>query len=414
MIKCTIPLPTESSESILNSDIEDFVTHLRAAGYARRTWRKKRSVARAFARWSWRRKWTVAALDESHLDKFLGRPPRRSKARRAFESAALVPFLEHLRRTGRSATRPPPAPPTSAMELERRYVDFLRSERGLADRSVRVYAPYVHAFLLHWVDNHGSATPSKLNVAMVQRFLLDRAQGRSAEWVRLLAVALRSLFRFFYWRGETDRDLSACVPTVRKWSQATVPACLSPEEVEQALGAPDRSVAQGRRDYAMLSLLARLGLRAGEIVALELADIHWRTGEITIRGKGKQLNTLPLPADVGQAIANYLRADRGASTSRQVFLRTYAPRVGLTDPGAIGHIVRRVLAQAGIRRRSRGAAHLFRHSLASQMIQHGASLNEISEVLRHQSQNTTEIYAKVDLRSLREVARPWPCTGGAQ
>jgi site-specific recombinase XerD len=264
------------------------------------------------------------------------------------------------------------------------------------------------------VASHGSVAASKLNVAGVQRFLLDRAQGRSSEWVRLLAVALRSFFRFLYQYGKTDRDLSACVPTVRKWSQATVPACLSPEEVEQALDVPDRSVAQGRRDYAMLLLLARLGLRAGEIIALELGDIHWRTAEITIRGKGKQLNTLPLPAEVGQAIADYLRAGRGASTSRQVFLRTYAPRVGLTDPGAIGHIVRRVLAQAGIRRRSRGAAHLFRHSLASRMIQHGATLNEISEVLRHQSLSTTEIYAKVDLRSLREVARPWPCTGGVR
>jgi site-specific recombinase XerD len=300
------------------------------------------------------------------------------------------------------------------MELEGCYVDFLRSERGLADRSVLVYAPYVHAFLLHCVAGHGSAALSKLNVAKVQRFLLHRAQGRSSEWVRLLAVALRSFFRFLYQYGKTDRDLSPCVPTVRKWSQATVPACLSPEEVEQALGVPDRSVARGRREYAMLLLLARLGLRAGEIVALELGDLHWRAAEITIHGKGKQVDTLPLPADVGQAIADYLRAGRGASTSRQVFLRIHAPRVALTDPGAIGHIVRRVLAQAGIRRRSRGAAHLFRHSLASRMIQHGATLNEISEVLRHQSLTTTEIYAKVDLRSLREVARPWPCTGGVR
>jgi site-specific recombinase XerD len=227
-------------------------------------------------------------------------------------------------------------------------------------------------------------------------------------------VALRSFFRFLFHCGETDRDFSACVPTVRKWSQATLPACLCPEEVEQALGVPDRSVAQGRRDYAILLLLARLGLRAGEIVALELGDIHWRAAEITIHGKGKQVNSLPLLADVGQAIADYLRAGRGTSASRQVFLRTHAPRVALTDPGAIGHIVRRVLAQAGIHRRSRGAAHLFRHSLASQMIQHGATLNDISEVLRHQSLNTTEIYAKVDLPSLREVARPWPGKGGGR
>ena len=262
--------------------------------------------------------------------------------------------------------------------------------------------------------SHGSAAPNKLSVGMVQRFLLDRARGRSSEWVRLLAVALRSFLRFLFHGGETDRDLSACVPTVRKWSQATVPACLSGEEVEAAIRLPDRSTAQGQRDYAILLLLARLGLRAGEIADLELGDIHWRRAEITIRGQGKKLDRLPLPADVGRGIADYLRAGRGTSTSRQVFLRAHAPRVALTDPGAIGHIVRRVLAQAGIRRRSRGAAHLFRHSLASRMIRHGATLNDISEVLRHQSQNTTEIYAKVDLRSLREVARPWPRIGGVR
>jgi len=141
MFKHTFIPPNEPSQSSLNSDIEDFVTHLRAAGYARRTWRKKRSVARVFARWFRRRKWTVATLNESHLDKFLGRSPRRGKARRAFESAALVPFLEHLRHRGRSATTPRPAPSTSTMESERRYLDFLRSQRGLADRSGRVYAP---------------------------------------------------------------------------------------------------------------------------------------------------------------------------------------------------------------------------------------------------------------------------------
>jgi integrase/recombinase XerD len=151
------------------------------------------------------------------------------------------------------------------------------------------------------------------------------------------------------------------------------------------LTATDRSTLSGRRDRAILLLLARLGLRAGEIVSLELNDIHWRAAEIVVRGKGRMVDHLPLVSDVGEALALYLRDDRGVSASRRLFLRIWAPRIGLTGPAAVGHIVRRALAQAGVHRSGRGAAHLFRHGLATQMIRHGPSMPEISEVLRHSS-----------------------------
>jgi site-specific recombinase XerD len=180
------------------------------------------------------------------------------------------------------------------------------------------------------------------------------------------------------------------------------------------IAATDRSTLTGRRDYAVLLLLARLGLRAGEIVLLELDDIHWRTGEIVIRGKGRVVEPLPLLADIGEALARYLCEDRRANTSRRVFQRVYPPHVGLTGPAAIGHIVRRALARAGVRRSGRGAAHLFRHGLATHMIQRGASLTEISEVLRHRSLNSTAVYAQVSFEALRTVARPWPVTRGGK
>jgi site-specific recombinase XerD len=164
----------------------------------------------------------------------------------------------------------------------------------------------------------------------------------------------------------------------------------------------------------MLLLLARLGLRAGEVAGLDLDDIGWRTGEIVIRGKGRMLDRLPLLSEVGNALALYLRKDRGCSSSRKVFLRMWAPHVGLAGPAAVGHVVRVALARAGLRRTSRGAAHLFRHSLATKMIRNGASITEISEILRHRSRNSTEIYAKVDFESLRGIARPWPGAGGAR
>lgn len=407
-----IPSQERPFRCILDVDVEEFLTELKVAGYSKSALRKKRTVARAFARWSGRRKLVIATLNESAVGKFLARSPRRRKARITYEAATLSAFLEHLGCGTGDDVRP--TQHTPVFPWEERYVDFLRGERGLAENSIRVYQPHVHQLLSELAAKYSAANPQKLNVEMVRSHLLDRAQGRSSEWTRLLSVALRSFFGFLYIRGETQLNFSVCVPAVRKWSQVTVPGRFSPEEVKRALAVPDRSTPVGRRDYAILLLLARLGLRAGEIVGLELEDLHWRTGEIAICGKGQQKDTVPLPREVGQAVAQYLRRGRGSDVSRRVFLRATAPRQGLTGPAAIGHIVRRVLARAGIRRSTRGAAHLFRHTLASQMIQHGASLNEIAGVLRHRSQTTTEIYAKVDIRSLRQVARPWPTTGGVR
>lgn len=184
--------------------------------------------------------------------------------------------------------------------------------------------------------------------------------------------------------------------------------------MEQIIASPDRTTPPGRRDYAILLLLARLGLRAGEVVALELGDIRWRIGEFVVRGKARALNCMPLPSDVGEALASYIQIDRGTSATRRVFLRSIAPRVALTGPAAVGHVVRRAMALAGIHRSCRGAAHLLRHSLATRMIRNGASLTQIAEVLRHESTGSTELYAKVDFETLRSVGRPWPEVGGAR
>lgn len=200
----------------------------------------------------------------------------------------------------------------------------------------------------------------------------------------------------------------------RKYRQAVPPAFPSPEEIERVLAKTDRSTSPRRRDYAILLLLARLGLRAGEIVALELDDLLWRTGEIVIHGKSKMVDRLPLLSEISEALTVCLREDRGISASRQVFLRRLAARIGLTGPAAIGHIVRRALARADVHRSGRGAAHQFRHGLATKMIRHGASISEIAEILRHRSQTTTAIYAQVSFEALRTVALPWPVAGGEQ
>ena len=227
-----------------------------------------------------------------------------------------------------------------------------------------------------------------------------------------MTTAFRSFFRFLFQKGELQTNLAASVPTVASWRLSTVPKYLVPKEVKRVLKACNRRKAIGRRDYAILLLLARLGLRAGEVVALQLEDVNWRAGEILVRGKGLLHEQMPLPPDVGQALASYVRRDRPPCQTRRVFLCMKAPRRGFAHPSTLSTIVRRALARADLHPPLKGA-HLLRHSLATSMLRSGAKMGEIAEILRHRALNSTEIYAKVDFEGLRSLAHPWPM-GGAQ
>jgi len=399
------------AQPLLDDQIELFLQHLRDAGYAERTLRKKRTIARAFARWAKRKGIATIDLNDGHADAFARRLPRGGEPRLKFELAAVRLFLGYLRATA-GLQFPAPQAPTSTACLLQQYENHLRNDRGLAENSLRVYLPLIRTFLASKLAGNGF--PRSLKALTIRDFVVAQTRNRSPEYVRLLATALRSFCRFLFLFGHMAVDLAPSVPRVCKFRQSTPPAFLAPEEVTRAMAAMDRSTPRGRRDYAILLLLARLGLRAGEIVSLELDDICWRTAEIVVRGKGRTVERLPLLRDIGEALAAYLCKDRGVSKSRRIFLRMWAPRVGLTGPAAVGHIVRLALAQAGIRRSGRGAAHLFRHGLATRMIRHGASLPEISEVLRHRSQMTTSGYTQVAFESLRTVAQPWPARRGVR
>jgi site-specific recombinase XerD len=395
----------------LEAQIPLFLEEFAAAGYAPRLLLRRRSVIVAFAQWARAKRLAITEVTEVDLAAFVKRR-RRGRSTRKMELATLRRFAAYLRRRG---VLPSPVRLRSAADdLADRYVDYLRTERGLADNSILVYAPCARAFLAHRAAMPDGLALDTLDSETIRTFLVDRVARRSSESARLRSVALRSLLRFLFLRGEITRDLSAAVPRVRTYQQSGVPVVLSPDEVERVLDATDRSTRRGRRDHAILLLLARLGLRASEIVSLELGDVLWRAGEIVVRGKGPRQDRVPLLADVGHAVAQYLREDRGASSSRNVFLRLIPPRLGLARPCAIDHIVRLALARVGIGPHPRRVAHLFRHSLATRMIRHGASMAEIAEVLRHRSQVTTAIYAKVSFEALRTVARPWPLIGGAQ
>ncbi len=397
-------------EGLSDADIDAFVSSLFAVGYTPITVRTKRQIAASFAQWTRQKQIAVADLDESHGTTFLTETSRHSKARDAVKGSVLRLLFNYLRTEGKAPSFVVCKEPSPVADLQERFERHLRRTRGLSEQSVRTYRPFVQNFLAECIASTGTVA---LVSQDVQEFLLKHISKQPTKTSKIMCTALRSFLRFLLQSGQTTVDLSLAVPTVRQWRQATVHTFLLPEDVERVLRACEQTTAVGRRDHAVLLLLARLGLRAGEVVALELGDIQWRTGEILVRGKGRVLERLPLLADVGEALAGYIHQDRGQSASRQVFLRMRAPRVGLTTQTAVGAIARRALARAGLYPSRRGA-HLYRHSLATTMIRRGASMADIGQVLRHRSLETTEIYAKVDFDTLRAVALPWPVIGGAR
>jgi integrase/recombinase XerD len=392
--------------------LELFLDHLRVAGYAERTLRKKRWALRNLAQWAQQKGIAFSDLHNHDAAAFLALSSGRAKDFVAVQRRAVRQFQLFLRSKTGDAHSPAPRSISVGRGLIRDYEDYLRNDRGLAENSIHVYIPFIHSFLASQPGQTCRSSQQPLDSLAIRDFVLSHIQHRSGEYVRLLGTALRSFLRFLFLSGWIARDLSPSVPTVRKYRQAVPPTFLSPEEVERVLAKTDRSTSTGCRDYAILLLLAQLGLRAGEIVALELEDLLWRSGEIMVRGKGRIVDRLPLLSEIGEALAAYLREDRDLGGSRRVFLRRLAPRAGLTGPASIGHIVRRALVRADIHRSGRGAAHLFRHGLATKMIRHGASISEIAEILRHRSQATTTIYTQVSFEALRTVALPWPGAGG--
>jgi site-specific recombinase XerD len=269
-----------------------------------------------------------------------------------------------------------------------------------------MYVWFAHLFLEQRFAGRRLA-PRKLRASDVWRFVAKQAGSTGPMRAQLMVTALRSFFRFLVREGETDIDLAAAVPSVRCREQNAVPKYLNDEDVERLLKSCDRSGSAGRRDYAALVLLARLGLRAAEVAGLKLDDIDWRSGEIRVLGKGQVRDRVPLLPEVGEALVEYLRHDRRRVPCREVILRLKAPLRGFGSSAAVSTLVRRALARAKLKPPHQGA-HLLRHSLATKLLRRGASMAEIAEVLRHRSPGTTEICAKVDSSSLGALAQPWP------
>ena len=394
----------------LAPQLASFAASLRDGGYRQSTVQAKLRLLLELGQWLGRNDLPVGALEEGLVGAFL--EERRQEGRCAGSQAASAhQFLEHLRSHRVVAAARPPVLAQSALEsLLGQYEEHLRAERGLSTATVVNYLPLVRRFLRERFGE-GPLLLRELTPADSSRFILAHAPSMSGGRAKLLVTALRSFFRFLLEHGQIELDLAASVPTTANWRLSTVPRYLAAEEIERLLGSVDRTTTSGRRNYAVLLLLARLGLRAGEVVSLELEDIDWRAGEILVRGKGLLYDRLPLAPEVGEALAAYLHADRPRSPTRRVFMCRKAPWRGFAGASTVSSIVRRALARADLHPPNQGA-HLLRHSLATGMLNRGASLAEIGELLRHRAASSTEIYAKVDVRALRLLAQPWPVGGG--
>lgn len=409
VVDCDIVLSRAPSGTIA-AYLEPFAKSLREQGYAPQSIHRQVLLSAAFSEWLARRQPVLHRISSDLALQYLRYRFRHVQPSRG-DAAALKHLLAFLRREGAiPAEKIAAYPATSAERCARRYEEYLREACGLSRSTIINYVPFVLGFLEECFGT-GPVVWSQLCAHDVVRFVERQARRLHPKRSKLLTSALRSFFRFARYRGKVKLDLGAAVPVVPHWTMTTVPRAIPADQVLQLLNSINRTTPLGRRDYAVLLLLARLGLRASEVAFLELDDISWKAAQLSIRGKAGRGCELPLPAEVGKAIAVYLRNGRPQSASRRVFLRARAPIRGFRGASGVGSIVRHRLQRAGIDSPTYGA-HQFRHGLACELLRQGASLGEIGEVLGHQSPETTRIYAKVDLEALRTLALPWP--GGAR
>ena len=349
-------------------------------------------------------------LDEHMTKRYLKyRAGKRSI--QSSDQSAINRLLSVLRDAGMI----PPAPTTPSTPeapIFAAFSDYLRQERGLAPSTIINHLRFIRYFL-RGVCPAGDSDLANISHEAVIRYIERHARDGSVGSGMLMRWSVRAFLRYLHLKGLTQVALADCVPSIRQWKFASLPTYLSAVEVQKVLDGCDRTLAVGRRDYAILMLLAKLGLRAGEVATLSLDDIDWRCGQMLIHSKGRKRARLPMPPDVGAAIVAYLR-DRYYRTSscRRLFLRTAAPHVGFASGCSITMIAKSALERAGIHGYAHQGAHIFRHSLATELLRSGATLSEIGQLLGHERHDTTRVYAKVDFDRLRTLSLPWP--GGVQ
>jgi integrase/recombinase XerD len=389
----------------LNAHIDTFAQQLFDEGYA--LWTVKYSVRLLadFTTWMQQQGLAITELAELSVHNFF---QHRYQLRRPHrdDRAILKKLLAYLRTVGVIAAPVKAVSDPAYASIMQAFQQYLAFQRNLAPSTIHHYLNTVACFLNQCFGAR-PPNPDALCAQDVTDFMQQQARRYSSGQTQLIATALRSFFRFLLQQALITTDLAQFVPAPARRRLSTLPKFISADDVELLLHCVDQKMPEGRRNYAILQLLARLGLRAAEVAALTLNDLDWDAGEIIVRGKGGRYDRLPLPDEVGQALAKYLRDGRPSCSTRRVFVRHRAPQRGFANGEAVGTIVHRALDRAGLHPAHKGA-HLLRHSLATRLLRNGASLAEIGELLRHRDLNTTQIYAKVDESALRRLALPWP------
>jgi integrase/recombinase XerD len=388
--------------------LEGFAKELSENRYQWVAARKHIRAAEHFLHWIAHRKLSIASVEERCAQQFLdhlkrcccrGHHPPLKPHRQKY---SVDLWLAYLRR-GRIVTTPSPAEPATETLLLATFCDWMRQQRGVSDTTLSIYRFELRAFLMELGED-----PRMYDARNLRQFVLHKSRHSGWASTRKSICAIRMFLRFLISQGRCPAHLYASVPTFVHWRLSALPRYLQADQVELVIASPDLATSLGRRNRAILLLLARLGLRASDIVLLRLDDLDWREGVIRVSGKGRRQTVLPLTQEVGDALAAYITNHRPQADTDAVFVRSSAPYRAFADSNAISILVARAMRHTGINCPKRGAAHILRHSVASAMLRQGVSLQEIAGVLRHRSIATTEIYAKVDVLTLGQIAQPWP------
>lgn len=389
--------------------LDGFAEWLRSAGYKRRPGQLLLRGAAHLGHWISARGGGIGRIEAGVLDAFARHLPTCAcshpfQGRDRYHREGAQRFLTYLQRVG--VVPPPTTAPETVPAMVETFSAWMRQHRGVRDSTLGNYVPLVQEFLAALGDDAAA-----YDAAQVRAFILARARQFGRSRAKSVVNAVRMFLRFLAVGGHCPADLAAAVPRIAHWKLSSLPRYLAADDLARLVAACDPATAAGARDRAVLLLLARLGLRAGDVRDLRLGDLDWSRGRLRLIGKGRCETWLPLPQEVGDAILHYLTRFRPARDDDHVFLRVYAPLGPLPSSGPIAKLVRRAIHRAGIAAPSQGA-HVLRHSAATALLRQGASLDVIGAVLRHRCIESTAHYAKVDVALLRMVAPPWPVAGG--
>jgi len=387
--------------------LEGLARELWQGGYAEITARRHIRAAEHLLYWTEREGIPISSLNERCLARFdrhldqCGCPRYGHSHRLQLLNGARL-FLKHLRGGG-IITAPVIESTAQDPVLFTEFCQWMHQQRGTGDLTLYNYSLSIRDFLKRFGED-----PVRFDAQNLRQFVLEKSQQSGWAAAKKCTTALRMFLRFLIAEGKCAAGLDAAIPVLAHWRLSSLPRYVQPEEVERIINSCDLNSPAGRRDRAILLLLARMGLRAGDIVKLRLGDIDWEGAWLYVSGKGRRQARLPLTQELGYAIVDYLQDGRPQTDTDVLFIRSRAPFRALASHSAVSVIVARAMRQAGVTCRGRGAAHVLRHSAATSMLRQGASLQDIATILRHRSIETTEIYAKVDVATLRQIAQPWP------